>query len=87
MCQDQLLSRRTCVTHQVHIAQLIEPEVIDGCCGCRKVILSEPPVDLIHSKCAATQDPTVNDSLFASCLWVLSEKERDRARADTTPQQ
>ena len=75
----------TCVTHQVHITQLIEPEVVDGCCSCRKVVLSEPPVDLIHSKRAATQDPAVNDSLFANCLWVLSE--RDRARADTTPQQ
>ena len=57
-----------CVSHQVHITQLVEPEVVDGRGGCREVILSEPSVHLIHSKRAAAEDPAVNDSLLASCL-------------------
>ena len=40
----------TSVPHQVHITQLIQPEVVDGCGGSREVILSKSSVDFIHGK-------------------------------------
>ena len=56
--------------HQVDIAELVQPEVVDGCGNKREVVFLEALVGIIHGNCEATQDPPVHGGLLSCELWA-----------------
>ena len=59
---------RVASTDQIPVAQLVQPEVVDGCGGRGKVVRFQAFVARFHSIGQATQDPTIQLCFLA---WQL----------------
>ena len=73
-------------THDVHIAQLVKPEVVNDVCRHKKVPFRQLFVDFVSRHVQSVQDPLFYEALVPGGLhWNQNGKIRDHELVPSNP--